>query len=675
MAHAVLCEINTETLKKAIAEGKAVLQPTGYYKYKLNSTYYYYYFEDIMTEQMASGLTEYEYDRLDKAMLELIYEAQYKYQNTLGKSSDKTQQTQQNIENQASDEQKEEEAQKIMADLVSGRQADIQKGMDNFKKMLDLVNDKFCNGRPIYTMYFRMITTDEIVLVDTTSTDWYHNNLISFTHKMNGSGEANTFTLDILFKPDDRNIKSINTLEQNLLAACAIVNKQNKLKTEGELYNNCIFQYGYGDNVTLRSPLYRATIMDYDSKIENGNLRYTITGYDGLYSAKEYRISPKSEYLTDANGAEIVDPMSYIARIFEIEFGKNNYYDVKFINIDKNLVSYPGDEWKQFEQKNIFQVVSDILAGCMTLDQYTAMSGTSGDENFMGPSEARKTFLPNQKQIFNYFLDNKMNNEGEGGKYGTVYIYKMESIYGEENKFTEDTIKPHIEMPFSWFAPTSNAYNHIVKDWHPQYNGSVLIALATTYTMGGNKYYTMSDEGELINVTGLGAARNGVRGDDIDQDMILSTIQEYNNWAFVTQYPYKANMTIIGTPCETPMTGKIRVIARIGNEEHHSSGVYMILGKTDKISSSGFYTELELFKFVNGFDPDYTKVVDDTVTEEDTESISKWFSPTFDKKDKNKDGILDINDGLGPINPVTKDEYNKNSQNQFPIQSNVLWKK
>ena len=182
----------------------------------------------------------------------------------------------------------------------------------------------------------------------------------------------------------------------------------------------------------------------------------------------------------------------------------------------------------------------------------------------------------------------------------------MDSIYGEENSDkTEESIKPNCSVDFGWFAPTSGAFNHVVKDWNPKYEGIACIALATTLKTGKSKYYTMDDDGNIIEVSGLGTSRIGMNSDNRG-DKLLSTIQEYNNWAFVTQYPYSADMTIIGAPCETVMTGRIRVIARMGSQKHHSSGVYMILGKTDKISSSGFFSEFKLFKFVAGYDPAYT---------------------------------------------------------------------
>lgn len=545
-------------------------------------------------------------------------------------------------------EEQETEAADNSANLVDTQRASIVSGMQTFSNVLAKLNDKFCMGRAIYTMYFKMDLPNIGTLVDTTSPDWYENNLVSFTQKLNGSGEANTFTLDILFKPDDRNFKSINTLEAKLLSACAIYEDEQNLKEEDKLYCNCTFQYGYGDDTSLRSPVYYGTIMDYDSKLENGNLRYTIVGYCGLYSAREYRISAKSDYLTDANGNTINDPLSYIRRIFEVEFGTNNFYDVKFINLKLDDVKFPGEEYKQFSQKNIFQVVKDILAGCMTTAQYNASMGLP-DTEVQGPQQT-KTFLPNQKQIFSYFIDNK-SSEG-GGKYGTVFIYKMESLYGEENADkTVESISADCNIDFGWFAPTAGSFNHVVKEWHPQYEGSVLIALATTFKRGKDTYYTMTDDGDIKEVTGLGAARLGVDGTDENRN-ILSTIQEYNNWAFVTQYPYKATMTIMGAPCEVPMTGKIKVSARMGNQLHHSSGVYMVLGKTDKISSAGFFTELELFKFAPGFNPDYTVIKpeddesNDIVEETEKEVNEKPYYQTLPNYSRDAT-INDVNSNFG----------------------------
>lgn len=576
------------------------------------------------------------------------------------------------IESEIEKTQTEEENEN-QADLINKNRANITEKMQVFAGILDNLDNKFCKNRAVYTMYFKMVIPGVGTLVDTASKEWLENNLISFTHNMNGSGEANTFTLEILFKPHDRTFKSIMGLENKLLAACQVYESEKELKSVDDIYNNCTFIYGYGDDISLRSPEYYGTIMDYDCKLENGNLRYTITGYDGLYTSKEYRISAKSEYLTDAGGATINDPMSYIARIFEVEFKDNNLYKVKFINIEKDKVTYPGESYKQFNQKNIFQVIKDILSGCMTTDQYNAASGTStleGEEQ--GPPSPARIFSPNQKQIFSYYIDNKPDSNG--GKYGTVYIYKMESIYGEENKSkTEETISADCNITFGWFAPSAGAYNHIVKSWSPKFKGSILMAMATTYKQGSDKYYTMDDNGDIKEVTSLGAARLGQSEDETADKYILSTVQEYDNWAFPTQYPYQASMTTIGVPCEVPMTGTIKIIAKMGSEKHHSSGVYIVLGKTDKISSGGFFSDFELFKITEGYNPNYKiiKTDEELDTSNEPQDQYPYFEDTkieesrFDQLDINNDEVLNASDFPGrPFSwtqetdgSITRDEF------------------
>ena len=124
----------------------------------------------------------------------------------------------------------------------------------------------------------------------------------------------------------------------------------------------------------------------------------------------------------------------------------------------------------------------------------------------------------------------------------------------------------------------------------------------------------MDEEGNIITVQGLGAAREGTLGSS--DKGVASTIQEYSNWAFVTQYPYSATMTIIGCPCEVPMIGKIAINALMGSEKHHSSGVYYTLKKTDTINSSGFWSEFELFKITPKYDPEYSEIKsNDSVTQ------------------------------------------------------------
>ena len=517
----------------------------------------------------------------------------------------------------AANEKAEDEKAESEKQALTNYRNDVIAKMQNFNNMLQRLDNKFCKNRAVYTMYFKLEMKDGTVLVDTTSQDYIENCFVSFNHTLTGSGEANSFTLEVLFKPSDRSIISIKNIESTLLYHCSVYATEEDLKELDDMYYNCTFQYGYGDDESMRSDKYFGTIMKYNCNLENGNLRYTIEGHCGLYSAKEYRISPKDEYLTTADGAEISSPLEYIKRIFEVEFSENNEYALDFVNIlDLNKVKFPGDGYKNFSQKNIFQVISDILNGCITEKQYQAMSDG-------------KSYYPSQQTVFGYYINDKSTK----AKYGEVIIYQLDNINDEDGKSEEskkaieEMTKPDCNIIFDWFAPTSGAYNHIVIGWNPQFEGVELMALATTYKKGGDTYQTLNDEGEIEDVKSFGAARLGVGANDkAPNNMILSSVQEYSTWSFITQYPYKATMTIIGCPCEVPLTGRIGVIAKMGNEEHHSSGTYMIRGKKDKINSSGFITEFELFKITKTYAPKHT-----SSTTDDSQEKKPPYSDTIDK--------------------------------------------
>ena len=492
----------------------------------------------------------------------------------------------------------------------------IANAMANFKVTLDNLKNKFCNNRAIYTMYFKMtLNNNNTVLIDTTSNDWDENCLISFKYELNGSGEANQFTLDLLYKPNDRSFSSIKTLESKLLSNVGICTDENgkQLKSMDVLYNNCSFVYGYADDLSLRSPTYNGMILDYDCKIENGNLRYTITGVGGLTSMKETRISAKDEYLVDKDGKEINTPLGYIQNIIRIELAEKGLYNLQILdNIDPEKVVTIGEDYKQFNQKNIFQVIGDILSQCITKDQKNILTGDNSSE--------QKRILPTQKQLYGYYVsDIPTTIDGKNYK-GTIYIYEMPAANGPENKENAESPKADLGITFNWFGPgedSGNTYTGIVKEWNPKYEGSVLFGMAVNLLSHNDStsYYTMDAEGNIIQVQGLGAAREGTLTGT--NDGIASTIQEYSNWAFLTQYPYSATMTIIGCPCEVPMIGKILINALMGSEKHHSSGVYFVLKKTDTINNSGFWSEFELFKIVVTYDPDYSVIKKDESKIED----------------------------------------------------------
>lgn len=570
------------------------------------------------------------------------------------------------ITNVESEDSNEDEDQYGTNDDAGLKKDAVASKMQKLKNVLTKLNTKFNYSRPVYTQYLYFEVNDTI-LVDTTQKEdgWITNNLVSFTLEQNGSGQANTFTLQILFVQNDRNIQSIKSIDAALLTASRIIKDDTgkTLKDNAEYFMDCKFKYGYGDDVTLRSPWYSGKVMKYTIGLDNGNLKYTITGYAGLYSSKELKFSPKKEYLEGpngdnkayeegSNGEKDIIPFKYIQNMFDTEFGpgsKNEgMYDLIFLDncfVDDETGArggtYVGEDIGQFQQKNFFEALGDILKGCLHVDEKAAI-------------EQQNQFSPTQKQCYSYFVDsvmddNQINNEetstdsetDSSAKVGTVYIYKLPSINKVSNSSTstntdedaqeeldkekEEEGKAHLGIQFNWFAPSQVGVNFLVKSWEPDFDGSLAIALAlklqTTDRWDEScRFETMDKDGNVQTIWGLGATRLSIK--DPSRKMTYNSIQEYAQWSFVTQYPYKATLVVQGCPCEVPLTGKIKVQAMMGNQEHDSSGVYYILGKKDTLNNSGYFTEFELFKLVPTFNPDFVKDESQTNTSNSSSNSS-----------------------------------------------------
>lgn len=573
---------------------------------------------------------------------------------------------------------------------------EVKAKMNIFNNMVNKIKERFNNGFPVYTQYV-YFSVNNTVLVNTSSTDWITNNLVSFTLEQNGSGMANKFTLEILFVQNDRNIQNIETLDAILLTATRISKDEThqQLKDNKDLFMDCEFIYGYGDDASMRSPKYSGKVMDYTPKLENGNLKYTITGYAGLISVSELKFSPKEEYITgpenNLDNAQKSDgtiiPFKYINNMFNVEFGEGSQYEnmfkLEFLDNcfnDDTGGAFSGEDIAQFQQKNFFDVLADILNGCLSTKEQEILEvetdtstsneaitnedsaegtpentnnsennnenttentnnsendnknnnennsennnensnensneGTTEDTNDLENNESTdastttvvegQIFAPSQKQCYGYFIDSSNKSDATCG---TVYIYKLPSLSNTSGTKNDDTNADY-DLTFNWFAPSGTGANFLVKSWEPKIEGKVNIALAIAYQcMPVTKTYeTMDDEGNIVKVNGLGSTRLGVTTkDNKPQKMTYNAIQEFSQWSKVMQYPNKANLVIQGCPCEIPLTGKIRINARMGTQLHSSSGVYFIMSKKDILNSSGYYTNLELFKVMPTYNPE-----------------------------------------------------------------------
>lgn len=537
-----------------------------------------------------------------------------------------------------------------IAKAVEASTSSIADRMKPFKATLEAVNQKFNYGHAVYTQYLlftlnkNLDTTDRNqVLVDTTSLEWTENCLTQFQLKLNGSGQANQFTLTIVLLPNDRNTQNIMAIEEKLLDAISITvkNDNTTLKEMNNIFVSCSFKYGYGDEPDkkdLRSPVYTGMITGYTCNLDQGNLVYTINGVTGLYAAKEIRLSNKDEYLKGAVSNGNLKPFEYLKNIFKIEFEDSPKYKSKdgkplyeLVFLDNafsdNGGASPesvGMDLAKFEQKNIFDIITDLLNASVSNKEKAVIAGTAG-----------KIISPTQKQCYDYYVDTS-TEALKRSTAGAVTIYKLPSTSSLNDQ--DDETKPHQEITFNWFAPSKVGFNCLVKSWKPEVDGMIALSLASSLQSQGSwdnslVHETMDDDGNVVKQVSTGGTRLGVK--DKTQMYTYNTIQDFSQIAKGYNYSMKATLALQGCPCDVPLTGRIGVNAIMGsNQIHPSSGTYAILSKTDVLSPSGFTSTFELMKIAKVFDPTPTDgALKDTPSNSDIASAIT-DNPTLNTDDK-----------------------------------------
>lgn len=439
---------------------------------------------------------------------------------------------------QDSDDTEEAEKKVDLKEELANNLKTMSEVMASFIDTCKKVNDKFNSNRAVYTQYLYFEFHGN-VLIDTTSLDYSQNCMVSFKNTQEGAteGAGNTFEARLAFAPNPRNYQTIEKIDKKLLVVGQITTDStncNELKSFSEYFYNCKFQYGYADDPNLRSPMYKGILTKYTCNVENGIFIYTLSGTTtGLAVEKEIRLTQKSSYLVDENGNEIKNPLLFIKRIFDVEFGENaensekkGLYDIKFLdNLLEDDVEFSGGDLQYYTQKNLFEALKDILNACLTSEEKEIYDNG-------------KFIAPTQKQTYGYYIDPKEDSDNPN-KIGTVVIYKVpmeiknlksslndmkdkaeqkdDDNADENNSKDDDASSDNIAMytdpivSFNWFGQASNgAYNHLVKSWEPEVDGMVLMAMASALKTNDGFYYTLDSDGNIVKLNSMGAARLGI---------------------------------------------------------------------------------------------------------------------------------------------------------------------
>lgn len=389
------------------------------------------------------------------------------------------------------------------------------------------------------------------------TSDPNNNYFVSLENIINGSGQANMFTITIAFIPrmgpgltdtiEDADYIDVMLMESN---------------------RDCELQYGYSYGPAgLISPLYHGMVLDYSNEIRDGMLYYTITGYSGVVAVSNTKYN------------------------FDVVKGKRPT-EVAFDAINAKLNNSESSE------KNLVGYEAAYEDGVEGSDLYPPDSG-SGDK--IGPeSSNEKTSIGAMSDVtlFEYINSvlsmavyskdaDKINTDDKNNILNTsTYYYRVsdtdKKIYIGRND-PDDVDKQEDIVVFEWMDQS----NSVIIDFKTEFKGAVLMSFSSQID---KDTYAIGSDGKKIENAKM--ISNDPSGNQAKED----AISEQMTWSEATQFSYKATLILVGVPCEIPIGAYIKIVPLIYGKPHHTGGTYMITKATDNIDSGGFITTLDLVK-------------------------------------------------------------------------------
>lgn len=369
---------------------------------------------------------------------------------------------------------------------------------------------------------------------------------ISLTHKRKLE-KANQVEIHMQFAPGSTQLyDSANKFEKDLVSHLS----------------ELIFEYGYVGKAHLS---YETLITDYTLGMSGGFLEYTLSGISEITAANYMPITfvyPKTQAeAASMNLENLVDRLNTLVqeRYNETYINDSNYqaqYEVKLdSNVDSSQFSFEG------------------------IDYYNPIELT--DTSLMG-------------LIRNVIKKVNASQQSDSVAFLTVFLKEDTSekdtkkIMIKQEKFTiaNDEKNYKVQYDFLWNHKDANVIN-----WTPSFSGKVAI-----FGFRGQQVSYLTPTGKIQTYEPqiyMPTSPQSVTSDEVA--LLQNRIDNW--WLEMARLPYKASLEVFGNPnMNCLLADYIKIQAYLGTDLHHSSGIYMITGITDTISSQGFLTSYDLLK-------------------------------------------------------------------------------
>ncbi len=451
-------------------------------------------------------------------------------------------------------------------------------------------------------------------------------------------GTTNTFTLQFTYDPfkfGQQSSDEIEALDELIVKAMShtIEDDHNGLK--------CYIQYGYsgydGNDNSLVSPKYELYMTDIRSQVQTttGLISYTIEGVSILSEDCSY-VTTFEQITTEDN----ISPLTVVVDTLYKYYGdKNNppnhlsdtndYID----NIYNYRIDIPDEYFSEMEDQQVAcNTKEDISPWKYCQDILDTYNMTKSDIESGQYNDMSKIPVNKQPRWYLFLTDTA------DGK--TIRLTHVSPLLTKEND-VENTVY-RLNKGFTWGIQeesTGSFWSNLALQWNPKVDlRQYVIQKALWLRHRKELEDALTDvEKELDNERAIDLSVKTVDQYVEKQSTMIkiskgehgsSTVKKYleikealsqkqeENWEY-----YESTLTLLGIPADPVINTEVKIVPRILEKTSRQSGIYIILGMTDKISNNGTYiSELNLFRVDNLNNTD--RQLNNKTTSDDNESFS-----------------------------------------------------
>ena len=412
--------------------------------------------------------------------------------------------------------------------------------LESFTNTLrDMTNALKCSR---YAYYFEMLIeqSDGTFFALGTTQGVEKNYFMQFDMDINGSGQANSFSVSLVYVP--KPWQSPNFLESVF---------------DGVTYydRKIYLRFGYSGvpQYDLRSPWYECILTDYSISIRDNYVYYTINGVSSLTQMRESKLcfnkTRKMEH-----------------PLWLIEWACSVYLKDYQVVYDDGI--HEHTEQRAFEPMydvNIFEYFDTICALVTDKDDPTAIYWWEVSD------------VQDDKTIFVHRTSMK--------------DYKALNIDGKVTYIDNQALG----IVFDWGGNATNYdHNTLIFSFETQYKGSVNLATGKDN----------NNESLIVDRYSIDSSGKTIKVQSPRDIHVADRAQEYSNmynrqWTKAVNWTYEATMEVMGIPNDIPIGAILEINPIFYTQKHFTSGFYMITGAKTYLNESGFKTTLNLIRYAD----------------------------------------------------------------------------